>query len=103
MNARVETVEATEPNASTVHDAMVLDLVGRGHALYTAIGETLTMSPDDRAKALGELLDEHDTARASIVAAREDAFRLAELESLLGEHPDAAEDAWNAANNGGHP
>lgn len=84
MNQRIETAADTHPLASTDHDALVLDICHRGHAIFTAIAESLTMSPEDRASSLGPLIDELDTERARIVSARDDAYRLAELESLLG-------------------
>jgi hypothetical protein len=103
VNQRIETPLETLPKASSDHDAVVIDICARGHAVFAAIAETLTMSPDDQASVLGELLDELDAERARIVSARDGAYRLAELESLIGSHPDDAEDRWNAANNGGMP
>jgi len=83
MNQRIETAPDTHPLASTDHDALVLDICHRGHAIFTAIAESLNMSPEDRAQTLGQLIDDLDTQRARIGSARDDAYRLAELESLL--------------------
>lgn len=102
MNQRVETGHDTHPLASTDHDALVLDICHRGHTIFTAVAESLTMSAEDRADSLGQLIDELDRERARIVSARDGAYRLAELESLIGAE-DAEENRWNEENNGGMP
>lgn len=102
MNQRIETAPDTIPQASTDHEALVIDICSRGLSVFESLAETLTMSAEDRAGALGEILDELDAERARIVGAREEAYRMAELESLL-EDPDADENRWNAEHNGGAP
>ncbi len=91
MNQRLDTEPATRPNASSAHMALVLGIADRGHRVFNGVAESATMSPDDQADVLGRLIDELDTERAQIVSARESAYRLAELEILLG----------NEATNGG--
>jgi hypothetical protein len=101
VNERIETAPDTTPTASTDLDALVLDICARGRGIFAAVADTVTMSPEDAASVLGMLLDELDAERARIVAARDGAYRLAELESLVD--PDDAESLWNAENNGGQP
>jgi len=83
VNDRLEAPAATEPTASTAHDALVRDISARGQAVFVGVADTLTMAPDDRACAIGTLIDELDAERARLVAAREEAYRLAELECLF--------------------
>jgi hypothetical protein len=101
VNQRIATADDTVPSASTENEVLLRDIALRSLSFGRAISETSTMSPDDRADALGRLLDEHDAERARIVSAREGAYRLAELECLLDPDPDTAENRWNAENNGG--
>ena len=83
MNARIEAARATSPQATSDHDAIVIDICVRGHSVFNAVASTLSMSPEDRAGALGGLIDELDAERARLVSARDGAYRLAELESLF--------------------
>lgn len=83
MNPRIEPEPATLPDASGEHIALVLSIADRGRKAFGDLAETVTMSPDDQAAAMGELIDALDTERARLVSARDGAFRLAELEALI--------------------
>ena len=83
MNQRVETEPETLPDASGEHIALVLSIADRGRKAFADLAETVTMSPDDQAAAMGELLDDLDMERARLVSARDGAYRLAELEALI--------------------
>jgi hypothetical protein len=83
VNQRIEPPRDTIRNPSTDNEVLLRDIAVRGAAVFAGVSETTTMCPEDRADALGCLLDELDTERARIVSARAQSYRLAELETLL--------------------
>lgn len=96
-DAPVSEPRKTMPCPASTHDALVLDIAARGRGVFTAVSETINMSPSDQGDALGVLLDELDAERARIVAARDAAYELAEVEAAHAL-ADALESRWNASN-----
>ena len=94
MNARVET-PATEPRASSKHDALVLDVGARLQAIGRQVVESTELHSGDQADLLGQLLDQlhHEYMRLS--GAREVAFEFAGIESA-----EAAESEWERTHEG---
>jgi RNase P/RNase MRP subunit p30 len=83
MSQRIETAPATEPTASTSNEVLLRDIALRAVALGKSLSDATTMSPEDRANVLGELLDEWDHERNRIDTARDGAYLLAEQEALI--------------------
>jgi hypothetical protein len=98
VNAKLETAAATAPQASSKHDALILDVSARFTAFGRQIAEAVTMSPEDQAELFGRLQDQINHEYMRLGTCREVAGEFAAIEST-----EAAEDEWNRLNNDGMP
>ena len=86
MNAPVK----TSPQASSKHDALVLDVGARFAAFGRQIAESITMSPEDQADLFGRLQDQINHEYLRLGTCREVA-----AENAATEAAEEAEQLWN--------
>lgn len=87
MNAPVKTT----PQASSKHDALVLDVASRFAAFGRQIAEAVTMSPEDQAELFGRIQDQINHEYLRLGFCRETAS-----ENAATEAAEEAEKRWNA-------
>lgn len=96
MNARISAPVRLAETPESAHDAMAHS-VGIG---IETIGRNIRAATElhfsDQPNTFAELIDKLDHERMRLVFLMENAAELA-----ARPHPDAAENAWNARNNGG--
>jgi len=80
----------TAPQASSKHDALILDVGSRITALGRQITEAVTMSPEDQADLFGRIQDQINHEYMRLGGCREMA-----AENAATEAAEEAESRWN--------